>query len=270
MIMIFSSSDGRHPVTVLSTTRYRTMYESPNVRGRMLKPGSESGKKRVSLCRERVLRSAIDIADTAGIGALTIRSLAQRLGVKPMSIYYYVPNKSAILDGIVDLVFSEIELPAADGDWRSELVRRANSARRVLSRHHWAIGLMESRRSPGPATLRHHDAVIGTLRRAGFSVEMTAHAYALLDSYVYGFALQEAAMPFQGAGAAADATEPIMQRFRTDQYPHLVEIATEYILQPGYDFGHEFDFGLGVILDAITRSLPGKTPDIQRTRPAAS
>lgn len=240
------------------------MYESPNVRGRMLKADSESGKKRVPLSRERVLRSAIDIADTAGIGALTIRSLAQRLGVKPMSIYYYVPNKSAILDGIVDLVFSEIDLPATDGDWRSELVRRANSTRRVLSRHHWATGLMESRKSPGQATLRHHDAVIGTLRRAGFSIEMTAHAYALLDSYVYGFALQEAAMPFQGADTTADVTEPIMQRFRTDQYPHLVEMATEYILQPGYDFGDEFDFGLGVILDALTRSLPRNTPGINQ------
>jgi AcrR family transcriptional regulator len=145
-----------------------------------------------------VLQSAIAIADTAGIGALTIRSLAQDLGVKPMAIYYHVANKEEILDGIVDLVFAEIELPEADGDWRSELVRRASSARRALSRHHWAIGLMESRKSPGPATLQHHDAVLRTLREAGFSVEMTAHAYALLDSYVYGFALQEAALPVPG------------------------------------------------------------------------
>jgi AcrR family transcriptional regulator len=237
------------------------MYESANVsETEMLKPGSDNPKKkRGSLSRERVLRSAIDIADTAGIGALTIRSLAQRLGVKPMSIYYYLPNKSAILDGIVDLVFSEIELPAADGDWRLELVRRANSARTVLSRHHWAIGLMDSRQSPGPATLRHHDAVIGTLRRAGFSVEMTAHAYALLDSYLYGFALQEAALPFQGTDTAADVTQPIMERFRTDHYPHLVEMATQHILQPGYDFGDEFEFGLNVILNALTRSLPRST-----------
>ena len=232
----------------------------------MLKPGKDSAKKRVPLSRERVLQSAVAIADTAGIGSLTIRSLAQRLGVKPMSIYYYVPNKSAILDGIVDLVFSEIELPAVDGDWRSELVRRANSTRRVLSRHHWAIGLMESRKSPGPATLRHHDAVLGTLRAAGFKVEMTAHAYALLDSYVYGFALQEAALPFQGTSTAADVTEPIMEQFHTDQYPHLVEMATEYILQPGYDFGDEFEVGLGVILDALSSWLPENTPNIQPTR----
>jgi len=235
----------------------------------MLKPGKDSPQKRVPLSRERVLQSAVGIADTAGIGSLTIRSLAQRLGVKPMSIYYYVPNKSAILDGIVDLVFSEIELPAIGGDWRSELVRRANSARQVLSRHHWAIGLMESRKSPGPATLRHHDAVLGTLRAAGFTVEMTAHAYALLDSYVYGFALQEAALPFQGTSTAADGTEPIMERFNTDQYPHLVEMATEYILQPGYDFGDEFEVGLGVILDALSRWLPENTPNIQPIHPGA-
>jgi len=202
-----------------------------------------------------VLQGAIAIADTAGIAALTIRSLAQQLGVKPMAIYYHVANKDEILDGIVDLVFAEIELPEAGGEWRSELVRRANSARRVLSRHHWAIGLMESRKSPGPATLRHHDAVLGTLRRAGFSVEMTAHAYALLDSYVYGFALQEAALPFTGPDTAAEVAEPMMQQFPADAYPHLVELTTEYVLLPGYDFGDEFEFGLDVILDALTSRL---------------
>jgi AcrR family transcriptional regulator len=224
----------------------------------MLKPGSSNNKRRIPLNRDRVLQGAVAIADTAGIGALTIRSLAQELGVKPMAIYYHVANKDEILDGIVDLVFAEIELPETDGDWRSELVRRTSSARRVLSRHHWAIGLMESRKSPGPATLRHHDAVLGTLRKAGFTVEMTAHAYALLDSYVYGFALQEAALPFSGADTAAEVAEPMMQQFPADAYPHLVELTTEYILQPGYDFGDEFEFGLGVILDALTRSLPAQ------------
>lgn len=227
----------------------------------MLKPGSSNNsKRRIPLTRERVLQGAIAIADTAGIGALTIRSLAQQLGVKPMAIYYHVANKDEILDGIVDLVFAEIELPEADGDWRSELVRRASSARRVLSRHHWAIGLMESRKSPGPATLRHHDAVLGTLRQAGFTIEMTAHAYALLDSYVYGFALQEAALPFKGPDTAAGVAEPMVQQFPADAYPHLVEMATEFILQPGYDFGDEFEFGLDVILDALTRSIPAHGP----------
>jgi AcrR family transcriptional regulator len=221
----------------------------------MLKEASPSREERVPLSRERVLRAAMVVADTAGVRALTIRTLAAELGVTPMSVYYYVANKSEILDGIVDVVFSEIELPPGDGDWRSEIRRRANSARQVLSRHAWAIGLLESRKTPGPATLRHHDAMIGTLREAGFSVEMTAHAYALLDSYVYGFALQEAAMPFNGPDSVADVTEPMMQQFPAGEYPHLVELATEHILQPGYDFGDEFEFGLNVILDALTRSI---------------
>jgi AcrR family transcriptional regulator len=217
---------------------------------------NENSTGRVPLNRERVLRGAVAVADAGGIGSLTIRSLAQHLGVKPMSLYYYVAGKDEILDSIVDLVFSEIELPSLGGDWRSEIVRRANSARRALRRHSWAIGLMESRKNPGPATLRHHDAVIGTLRGAGFSVEMTAHAYALLDSYVYGFALQEASLPFEGPESAVDVAEPMMQQFPTDAYPHLVEMATEYILQPGYDFANEFEFGLDVILGALTRSIP--------------
>jgi AcrR family transcriptional regulator len=137
------------------------------------------------LCsRERLLLCAVAIADDAGIGSLTIRSLAQSLGAKPMSLYHYVAHKEEILDGVVDLVFSEIELPSAEGNWRSEIHRRAHSVRQVLRRHPWAIGLLESRTSPGPATLRHHDATLGVLRRAGLSVKMTAHAYALLDSYI--------------------------------------------------------------------------------------
>jgi AcrR family transcriptional regulator len=135
----------------------------------MRKPASETSAKRVPLSRDRVLRAAVTIADATGIGSLTMRSLAQELGVKPMALYYHVANKEEILDGIVDLVFSEIELPTANGDWRAEIVRRANSARQVLRHHPWAIGLMESRKTPGSATLRHHDATIGTLRAAGFS-----------------------------------------------------------------------------------------------------
>ena len=202
-----------------------------------------------------MVEGAVAIADARGIAALTIRSLAQHLGVKPMSLYYYVANKSEILDAIVDVVFSEIDLPTVDGDWRSEVSLRATSARRVLRRHSWAIGLLESRTSPGPATLRHHDAMLGTLRGAGFSIEMTAHAYALIDSYVYGFALQEAALPFDGPDTATSVAAPMMEQFPAGEYPHLVELATEHVLRPGYDFGDESDFGLNLILDALSRSL---------------
>jgi AcrR family transcriptional regulator len=226
------------------------------VSGEMTKEAAQSTEKRAPLSRERVLRGAVAIADENGIAALTMRSLAQELGVKPMALYYHVANKAQILDGIVDLVFSEIELPHPDSDWRAEIIRRSDSARQVLRRHSWAIGLMESRKDPGPATLRHHDAVIGTLRAAGFTVEMTAHAYALLDSYVYGFALQEASLPFNGPDTAPDIAEPMIRQFPVGEYPHLVELATEHVLKPGYDFGDEFEFGLNMILDALTRSIP--------------
>jgi len=171
-------------------------------------------------------------------------------------VYHYVANKSEILDGIVDVVFAEIDLPPRDGNWQNEIRQGAASARAALRRHPWALGLLESRETPGPATLRHHDTMIGTLRAAGFSVEMTAHAYALIDSYVYGFALQEAALPFDGPETVTDVAEPIMGGFDDGEYPHLTEMATDFIIQPGYDFGNEFEIGLNLILDALTRSLP--------------
>ncbi|MCC8251379.1 TetR/AcrR family transcriptional regulator [Saccharothrix luteola] len=214
--------------------------------------------KGAPLSRDRVLRAAVAIADAGGIGALTMRSLADALEVKPMSVYHHVANKDEILDGIVDLVFSRMELPTPGGDWRREMVKRANSAREVLGRHPWAVGLLESRTAPGPATLRHHDATIGTLRHAGFTVALTAHALALLDSYVYGFAVQEAALPFHGPDSATEVTGDIMRRFASGEYPHLVEMATEHVLRPGYDFADEFAFGLGVVLDAMAAWLsPG-------------
>ena len=223
----------------------------------MVKSVGASTAERAPLSRDRVLRSAVTVADTGGLGALTIRSLAQQLGVKPMSVYHYVANKDEILDGIVDLVFGEIELPVPGGDWQTEMRRRANSARRVLSRHPWAIALLQSRVNPGPATLRHHDAIIGSLRGAGFSVELTAHAFALIDSYVYGFALSEAALPIHGPDSVADIAESMMQQvFDPAAYPHLLEFTTEHVMRPGYDFGSEFEFGLTVILDGLAESIP--------------
>ena len=230
----------------------------------MLQPADDRRAERVPLSRARVLLGAVAVADAGGIAGLTIRSLAQQLGVKPMAVYHYVANKSEILDGIVDVVFAEIDLPPRSGDWQNEIRQGAASARAALRRHPWALGLLESRKSPGPATLRHHDTMIGTLRAAGFSVEMTAHAYALIDSYVYGFALQEAALPFDDPETISDVAEPIMSAFEHADYPHLAEMATEFILQPGYDFGDEFEIGLNVILDALTRTLPAA----KRRRPA--
>ena len=206
---------------------------------------------RVPLNRERVLQGAMAVADRDGLGSLTIRSLAQELGVKPMSVYHYVKNKDQILDNIVDLVFDEIELPSPGADWRIEMRRRAGSARQALSRHPWAIALLQSRVNPGPATLRHHNAVLGTLRSAGFSIELTAHAFALIDSYVFGFALSETTLPINGPDTIVEVAESMMPREAADLYPYLIEFTTEHILKPGYDFRAEFDFGLDAVLNAL-------------------
>ena len=221
-----------------------------------MKSVDDGAAERVPLSRDRVLRGAIAVADAGGIGALTIRSLAQELGVKPMSVYHYVANKDEILDAIVDLVFGEIELPVPGGDWRAEMLRRASSARQVLRRHPWATALLQSRTNPGPATLRHHNAVIGTLREAGFTVEQTAHTFALIDSYVYGFALSEHALPINGPDSVADVAASMMMQFLAHDYPHLVEFTIEHVMQPGYDFGSEFEYGLRLILGALAGSIP--------------
>ncbi|MGW9029529.1 TetR/AcrR family transcriptional regulator [Streptomyces sp. NPDC055722] len=208
---------------------------------------------RVPLSREKVLHAAVALADENGIEALTMRKLGEAVGVEAMSLYTHVANKEDLLDGMIDLVFEEIELPSPEGDWKTALRRRAISVRLVLSRHRWAIGLMESRTSPGPTTLRHHDAVIGCLRRAGFSVALTAHAYSALDSYIYGFALQERHLPFDTPGETADLAQAILTQ-AAGRYPHLAELATEHVLRPGYDYGDEFAFGLDLILDGIERA----------------
>jgi AcrR family transcriptional regulator len=206
---------------------------------------------RAPLSRDRVLRAAVARADQEGISSLSMRKLGDALGVEAMSLYNHVGSKSDLLDGMIDIVFSEIDLPSGGGDWKAAMRRRAISARQVLRRHPWAIGLMESRTSPGPATLRHHDAVLGCLRRAGFSIELTAHAYALLDSYIYGFALQEASLPFGTGEEAAQVAHEISAEFASGQYPYLTELATEHVLRPGYDYGDEFVIGLDLILDGL-------------------
>ena len=219
-----------------------------------------AARHRAPLSRDRVLRAAVTRADQDGISSLSMRKLGEALGVEAMSLYNHVASKSDLLDGMIDIVFSEIDLPSGGGDWKAAMRQRAISARQVLRRHPWAIGLMESRTSPGPATLRHHDAVLGCLRRAGFSIDLTAHAYALLDSYVYGFALQEASLPFGSGEEAAQVAHQISAQFASGQYPYLTEMATEHVLRPGYDFGDEFVIGLDLILDglaAASRREPG-------------
>jgi AcrR family transcriptional regulator len=202
--------------------------------------------------REQVLRAAVALADDAGIESLSMRKLGQALGVEAMSLYNHVAGKEALLDGMVDLVFAEIDLPAGE-DWQKALRQRAISMRAALTRHRWAIGLMESRTTPGATTLRQHDAVIGCLLGAGFSMELTAHAFAAVDSYVYGFALQEKGLPFDTPGQTAEMAQAMLAQFPVDEFPHLAAFTRDHVLRPDYDFGAEFEFGLDLILDGLER-----------------
>lgn len=219
---------------------------APDAHGR-----SASKKQRLSV--DRVLDGAIALADEIGVDAFTIRKLADALDTKPMTIYHHVANKDAILDGMVDRVFAEIERPPTELGWKEAMRHRCLSAREVLGRHRWAAPLMESRTNPGPATLGHHDAVLGCLRRGGMSLETTAHAYSLIDSYLYGFALQEANLPATDGTEMADLAAAIIGAVPADTYPHLAEFTADHVLQPGYDYRDEFEFGLDVVLDAIER-----------------
>jgi AcrR family transcriptional regulator len=187
-----------------------------------------------------------------------MRKLADELGVAPMALYRHVANKDDLIDGIVDIVFAEVGLPSSGRDWGTAMRRRAVALRDVLGRHRWAIGLMESRRSPGPANLRHHDAMIGSLRAGGFSVPMAAHAYSLLDAYIYGFALTKMNLPFESGDDVAAIAETMLEPFPLNEYPNLIEFITEHAIKPGYDFGDEFEYGLDLILDGLARAAsPG-------------
>lgn len=214
-------------------------------------------QRRTPLTRERVLQTAVRRADEGGIESLSMRKLGQELGVEAMALYHHFANKDDLVDGMVDLVFSEIELPPSNGDWRTAMRRRAIAVRDALLRHRWAVGLMESRRRPGPANLRHHDAVIGNLRAGGFDIGMAAHAYSVLDSYIYGFALTKMNLPFQSSDEVADVAQSMLEPFPPNEYPHMIEILTEHVMKPGYDYEEEFEYGLDLILDGLERLRDG-------------
>src|SRR6266852_2890386 len=206
------------------------------------------------LKRERVLRAALVLADSSGIDSLTMRNLGRELGVEAMSVYNHVANNDAIIDGIVDLVFSEIDIPSGGADWKKAMRKRAISAHEALLRHPWATSLMQSRTKPGPATLRHHDTVLATLRKAGFTVVMAAHAFSVIDGYVYGFALQQINIPLQTPEQVAEVGEGILRQL-AGAYPHLAEMITEHAMKAGYDYAEEFQFGLDLILDGLEEAI---------------
>jgi AcrR family transcriptional regulator len=211
-------------------------------------------RRRGPLTRERVLQAALELADAGGFHSLSMRKVAAKLGVEAMSLYNHVANKEDIVDGLVDLVFAEIEVPEPGTvAWKPAMRGRAISVRAALNRHRWAVGLMEGRMRPGPANIANHDAVMGCLREGGFAFRDAVHAYSVMDAYIYGFALQERGLPFD----APEETGDVMRRQREtvpsmDDYPYLVEVAAE-MEKAGYDYDTEFLFGLDLILDGIER-----------------
>jgi AcrR family transcriptional regulator len=215
-------------------------------------------RRRAPLTRARVLRAALALADKGGLEALSMRNVGKKLGVEAMSLYNHVANKDDLVDGLIDLVFSEIEVPPpGEVDWRTAMRRRAVSVREALNRHRWAVGLMEGRLNPGPASLRNHDAVMGCLRKGGFPFRAAVHAMSVMDAYIYGFALQEKSLPFDAPEEVSEVID--IQRENVpemDAYPYLVEVAVE-MAKAGYDYATEFEFGLDLILDALERFRSG-------------
>ena len=225
--------------------------------------GADAGSSAASqtpLSKERVLRQALALADREGLDALSMRRLGRELDAGAMSLYHHVRDKEELLDGMVDMVFAEIHRPDSAGDWKQAMRARALSAREVLARHPWAIALMESRSTPGPANLRHREAVTATLRKAGFSVRMATHANWLLDSYIYGFALQETNLPFDDAAELADMAQDVfLPQLSPEAYPYLHESTIE-LMQGGYDPAEEFTYGLDLILDVLERDRRAMEP----------
>lgn len=216
-----------------------------------------SPRSRAKPTRESIAAAAIALADREGLEALTIRALATRMGVGPMTLYHYVEGKDQVLDAMVDTVFAQIDLPDLALPWQEAIRARCRSARAVLTRHPWSVPLLESRRQPGPATLRHHDAMLACFFSAGMPMALTAHAYAVIDSYVYGFVIQEAHLPVQSADDA-EITGDIAAHLDPAQFPHLLRFAREHAMRPGYAFGDSFDYGLDLLLDGFATAAASR------------
>lgn len=219
----------------------------------------EAQDRRGPLSRERVLRAAIGLADAGGIEALSMRRLAQELGVEAMSLYYHVANKGDILDGIVDMVVGEMELPLPDAEWKSAIRTTAVSAHEILVRHPWSASLVLSGSGLSMARLRYMDAILGTLRRAGFSAEMTDHAYHALDSHIMGFTLWQVGMNLGSEEDLKAMAGQFLARLSTEDFPYLAEHVEQHLKPSDPDDVGEFAFGLELVLDGLERLLATRT-----------
>lgn len=206
--------------------------------------------RRPALSAELIVEAAVRVADRGGLTALSMRNVAKELGVEAMSLYHHVANKEALLDALVEWAFARIERPEVGEPWRAQMDRRAHSARSVLSAHPWALGLLESR-LPGPSLMAHHEAVLGCLRADGFSLELAAHAFSVLDAYVDGFVLTEVNLPFAADGDVDGFAAQVDELLPAQQYPNMAEMLHTRVMGQDYDYGDEFDWGLQLILDQL-------------------
>lgn len=217
-------------------------------------------ERRLPLNRDRILVAAAEIADERGVAAVTMREVASRLGVEAMSLYNHVANKDDILDGMVDLVVGQLDVPADADHWREAMRRRAISAREVFGRHPWAPALLDSRESSGPTRLRYLDSILGALVRAGFSMDGAARAFSLLDSYIYGFGIQQMNFSADDGASTEEMAEAILAYIPAEEYPYLHRMAS-HAMEVGYDAEADFEFGLEIILDGLERILDESLSD---------
>lgn len=213
-----------------------------------------TSEPRDTLTRERVLCAGIELADERGIGALTMRELAARLGIEAASLYNHVNNKDDLLGAMTDRVVSEIDVPSDAADWKDAMRRRAISARDVFERHPWASAVIDSRQHSGPAQLSYADRVLGTLLAAGFSPRAAANAFLILDTYIHGFQRHQSSLALPDGVDTLDVAEEILKDLTADAYPSLIRVAHDFATAP-HDESAVFEFGLDLILDGLQRAL---------------
>lgn len=215
------------------------------------KPSDET---RMPMSRERVLDAAIRLADAGGIESLSMRKLAQELGVEAMTLYYHVANKDDILNGMVDIVLGEFDLPSRGAEWKPEIRRTAISAHEVLVLHPWAASLVLTAAGISPARLRYMDSILGCFRDAGFSAEMTDHAYHAVESHIMGFTLWEVGMNLGSQEELAALATNFLESLPVEEFPYLAEHVEQHLKPRRTDDPGEFAFGLELILDGLERS----------------
>ena len=214
---------------------------------------------RLPLSRDRILDAALELADQGGIESLTMRKLGQALGFEAMSLYNHVANKDDVIDGILDLVLAEGELPSPSGNWDRAVRASAVSVHAALRRHPWASAVVMAPGRLRPARLRYMDSLLGRIREAGFSAETTYHAYHVLDGHIFGFSLWEASHSYSDA----DASEMMAAFERTitaDEYPYLREHGEQHFAEGPHQDVSAFEFGLDLILDGLRKIRDSSSP----------